>query len=175
MDRTLAKTRASFDRYNSSYIMHCNRTGYQSVSSKKEKSRNIESFLVLEDISEYCREISETQTETSKKYSHPALVANRLIESSLSPWDRTCPHRANVVEVFNARPSASTSTILICTEAWSFEVMRRPSEMKKLRQLAVSFFFSLARGWAFFRKSIHTCGRTLARNVEIDEYTLNQF
>jgi hypothetical protein len=55
----------------------------------------------------------------------PALVANRLMESSLSPCDRTCPQRANVDEVPNARPLASTSAMLICTEAWSFEVMRR--------------------------------------------------
>jgi hypothetical protein len=30
-----------------------------------------------------------------------------------------------VVEVFSARPLLSTSATLICTEAWSFEVMRR--------------------------------------------------
>lgn len=56
---------------------------------------------------------------------HPAFVARRFRESSLSPMARTCPQSAKVVEVGRARPSASTSTMLICTEAWSFDVMRR--------------------------------------------------
>ena len=47
----------------------------------------------------------------------PALVASRFNESSLSPFARTCPQKAKVVEVWSALPSASTSTILICTDA----------------------------------------------------------
>ena len=58
-------------------------------------------------------------------YSRPARVASRFRLSSLSPCDLTCPHRANVVDVVSARPSALTSAMLICTEAWSFEVMSR--------------------------------------------------
>jgi len=55
----------------------------------------------------------------------PAFVANRFNESSPSPWARTWPLSANEVEVGSARPLASTSAITICTDAWSFEVMRR--------------------------------------------------
>ena len=55
----------------------------------------------------------------------PAFVASRFNESSPSPWARTWPLSANEVEVGSARPLASTSAITTCTDAWSFEVMRR--------------------------------------------------
>jgi hypothetical protein len=53
----------------------------------------------------------------------PALVASRFNESSLSPFARTCPQKAKVVEVGSALPSVSTSTMLICTDAWSLDVI----------------------------------------------------
>lgn len=59
----------------------------------------------------------------SPEHSQPALVANRFKESSLSPFARTCPQNAKVVEVGSALPSASTSTMLICTDAWSLDVI----------------------------------------------------
>lgn len=55
--------------------------------------------------------------------SHPALVASRFNESSLSPIARTWPLRAKDVEVGRALPFSSTSTTLSWTEAWSFEVI----------------------------------------------------
>jgi len=51
------------------------------------------------------------------EHSQPAFVASRFSESSLSPFARTCPQKAKVVEVGSALPSASTSTMLICTDA----------------------------------------------------------
>ena len=60
-----------------------------------------------------------------KSYAHPALVANRFKESSLSPIARTWPPRAKVVDVGSALPFSSTSAMAIWTEAWSLEVMRR--------------------------------------------------
>ena len=63
--------------------------------------------------------------EIVEQHSHPALVASRLRESSLSPCERTWPHSANEVYEFNARPLASTSTTLTWTDAWSLEVIRR--------------------------------------------------
>ena len=60
-----------------------------------------------------------------KGNARPALVANRLIESSLSPCARTWPHNAKVVVVDSALPSESTSTTESWTDAWSFEVIRR--------------------------------------------------
>ena len=76
-----------------------------------------------------------------KKHSRPAFVASRLMESSLSPCDRTCPHRAKVVEVFKAWPFASTSTILICTDAWSFEVINRSTGMILDHNLGAQEYF----------------------------------
>ena len=71
--------------------------------------------------------MNSTFITMSKKHrdSHPASVASRLIESSLSPCARTWPHSAKVVLVGSAFPFASTSTTENCTEAWSFEVIRR--------------------------------------------------
>lgn len=54
------------------------------------------------------------------------------MESSLSPLARTGPQRANVVDVGSARPSASTSTMLIWTDAKSFAVMRRSADRRQL-------------------------------------------
>lgn len=58
-----------------------------------------------------------TPPQRVRRNLHPAFVASRLILSSLSPCDLTCPHNAKVVDVFKARPLASTSTMLICTDA----------------------------------------------------------
>jgi hypothetical protein len=91
-------------------------------------------LLVRPYIPEHCTTRTHTnkrktrqQTAPPKSWnnSHPALVASRLRESSLSPCERTCPQSANEVYVFNARPVASTSMTLIWTDAWSLEVIRR--------------------------------------------------
>lgn len=109
----------------------------QERRGKKYKQQNVSlitihvsSLLVWPDIAEnwfrYKENLSDlTKWDNSLIHSRPSLVANLLMESSLSPLARTWPQRAKVVEVGRALPSASTSTTENWTEAWSFEVMRR--------------------------------------------------
>lgn len=89
----------------------------------------------------------------------PALEANRFIESSPSPWERTWPQSTNVVDVERARPLASTSAMLICTEAWSLEVMRRSAE-RRINSRRMHGSMKHTGRWA------------LAGNIEVDEDTL---
>jgi hypothetical protein len=65
-----------------------------------------------------------------------------------------------VVDVLCARPSASTSATLICTDAWSFEVISR-SESAVI--LNINFVAAIQQ---------HTGGGTFAGNVEINKNTL---
>lgn len=99
--------------------------------------------------------------EIVERHSHPALVASRLRESSLSPCERTCPQSANEVYEFDARPLASTSTTLIWTDAWSLEVIRRSATH-------AHWIVSVVSGETL------TSGRTLAGDVEINENTLHR-
>lgn len=96
-----------------------------------------------------------------RQHLRPALVANWLRESSLSPCERTCPQSANEVELFKARPLASTSTTLIWTDAWSLEVIRRSAtQVDRIAPKHTSL-------------AALTSGRTLAGDVEINEDTLH--
>lgn len=98
------------------------------------------------------------------RHSRPAFVARRFRESSLSPIARTAPLSAKVVEVESARPSASTSTTLIWTEAWSLEVMRRSRwrGCSALSRTPFQDFLAL------------TGRRALAGDVKVNEDTLKR-
>jgi hypothetical protein len=87
---------------------------------------------------------------------HPALVASRFNESSPSPWARTWPLSANEVQVESARPFASTSAITICTDAWSFEVMRRSWIQDGALSAAASCLYSPGT-WGTTHWSQRTC------------------
>lgn len=96
------------------------------------------------------------------EHPQPALVASRFNESSLSPSARTCPQKAKVVEVWSALPSASTSTMLICTDAWSLDVINR----------SIEFLLFFSARCIKQQASRRTGGRALSGDVEIDKDTL---
>ena len=100
--------------------------------------------------------------EESNSRLHPAFVASRFKESSLSPWARTWPLSANDVDVLSARPLPSTSAITTCTDAWSFEVMRR-SLIRASLDCNLSAPQLLLTGCC-----------TLARNVKVNKKALRE-
>lgn len=106
------------------------------------------------------QDVSARKLRACSRYARPAFVANRFSESSLSPIARTWPHRAKVVPVWSARPSWSTSAMVICTDAWSLAVISRSTKNRSIPTL---------RG---FKLRSRTGRRALAGDVEIDENTL---
>jgi len=103
------------------------------------------------------------------EHSQPAFVASRFNESSLSPFARTCPQKAKVVEVWSALPSASTSTMLIWTDAWSLDVINRSIEF-------LSFSLCALTSWIHHpgpgTRRRRTGSRTLSGDIEINKDTL---
>ena len=83
---------------------------------------------------QHCSSVSTICHTSACDYSHPSLVAIRLMESSLSPCALIRPQMAMVVAApLMALPVESTSAIWSWIEAWSFAVMSRSKEGFRLR------------------------------------------
>lgn len=110
---------------------------------------------------------------SKKEYAHPALVANRFSESSLSPSARTWPQSAKLVPLERILPSSSTSAIVIWTDAWSFETIRRSTNTKCFRQRHCPLFYTCRTQRR--EESERTGGGALPGDVKVNEDTLYTF